>query len=491
MIYRLKYFLACCFAIIFTGVTAQTSQILYYMNLPQNHLMNPALRPSNSVYVGLPAISGIFVGLNNNFINYSDVFHKGTKSDSVYTFLESEAATNDFLDKLNKKNSLSPQITLPLLGIGFSTKNGLYFFFDINDRIEGNFVLPGDLIELALKGNGGFVGDEIDLSSLRMDVKYYREYGFTVSKEITNKLRIGIRPKLFTGVFSNRFENRTLGISVNDDFSHTINADFTANFSGPFNAYTDKAGNLDSLIFDEDYFTSFNSFASFENRGLGIDLGATYKLLNDKVMVSASLTDLGYIKWRRNVTNLTTKGQFVFNGLDMTNVVGGEEDFADLGDELLDSLKNTFKLTQTYDPYKTWLSPGLTLGGSYNLNKNVSFGVLSYSRFIGKQVREALTLSANLNLSNALSFSLGYTMQNHRADNLGAGLAFRAGIFQFYFISDRIPVSWNRIKLDGSSSVVVPANWNTINLRLGMNLSFGNKVSKKNDKPLIRNEQTF
>jgi hypothetical protein len=82
-------------------------------------------------------------------------------------------------------------------------------------------------------------------------------------------------------------------------------------------------------------------------------------------------------------------------------------------------------------------------------------------------------------------------MQNHRADNLGAGLAFRAGIFQFYFISDRIPVSWNRIKLDGSSSVVLPSNWNTFNLRLGMNLTFGNKVKKKNDKPLIKNEQTF
>jgi len=308
MFNRLRYFLAACFAIIFAGATAQTSQILYYMNLPQNHLMNPALRPSNTLYIGLPVISGMYVGMNNNFINYSDVFHTSSKSDSVYSFLESEASTDAFLDKLNKKNSLSPQVTLPLLGIGFSSKNGLYFFLDINERIEGNFVLPGDLIEFALKGNGGFVGDEIDLSSFRMDVKYYREFGITVSKEITNKLRIGIRPKLFTGVFSSRFENRSLGIEINEDFSHTINADFTANFSGPFSVYTNKAGNLDSLVFDDDYFTSFNAFASFENRGLGIDLGATYKLLNDKVMVSASLTDLGYIRWKKDVTNLTTKG---------------------------------------------------------------------------------------------------------------------------------------------------------------------------------------
>ncbi|MBI5010684.1 MAG: hypothetical protein HZB98_13790 [Bacteroidia bacterium] len=200
-----------------------------------------------------------------------------------------------------------------------------------------------------------------------------------------------------TGIFSTKFENRSLGIAVNEDYSHTIHADFTANFSGPFNVYTDNEGNLDSLNFDDDYFTSFNAFASIENRGFGLDLGATYKLLNDKVLVSAALTDLGYVRWRRDATNLSAKGQFVFDGL----------------------------------------------------------------------------------------------VQNHRADNFGAGLAFRAGIFQFYFISDRIPVSWDKLKLDESSSVVVPANWNTFNLRLGMNLTFGNKVRKKDDKPMIQNEQTF
>ena len=491
MINRLKYLLAGCFAIFFAGATAQTSQILYYMNLPQNHLMNPALRPSNSVSVGLPVISGMYVGLNNNFINYSDIFHKSPTSDSVYTFLESEESTDAFLTKLNKKNSLSPQVTFPLLGVGFSGRNGYYFFLDINERVEGNFVLPGDLIELALKGNVEFIGEEIDLGSFRMDVRYFREYGFTVSRDINSRLRIGVRPKLFTGILSTRFENRSMGITVNEDYSHTVNADFTANFSGPFNVYTNKAGNLDSLTFDDDYFTSFSSFTGFKNMGLGLDLGATYKLLNDKVMVSASLTDLGFIKWKKDATNITSKGEYLFDGLDMTDVVGGDEDFEDVGDELLDSLKSAFELTQTYNPYKTWFAPGLTLGGSYNLNENISFGVLSYSRFIGRQVREALTLSANLNLSNSLSLSLGYTMQNHRADNFGAGLAFRAGIFQFYFISDRIPVSWNKLKLDESSTVVVPSNWNTINLRLGMNLAFGNKVRKKDDKPMIQKKQTF
>ena len=53
---------------------AQNSQVLYYMNIPQNHFLNPAMRPSNSVYIGLPGISGINVNINNNFFNFSDIF---------------------------------------------------------------------------------------------------------------------------------------------------------------------------------------------------------------------------------------------------------------------------------------------------------------------------------------------------------------------------------------------------------------------------------
>ena len=490
MISRVKYILTCYLTIMFAGAAAQNNQVLYYMNLPQNHLLNPALRPTNSVYVGLPVLSGPYISVNSNIINYTDIFHKSGSSDSVYTFLHSEETTDKFLAKVNKKNSISPQVTIPLLGIGFKGAKGLYFFIDINERLEGNAVIPGDVIKLMLKGNEGFIGDKIDLSSLRMDMRYYREFGFTVSKEISDKLRVGIRPKLFTGVMSTRFHNRSLGISVGADYSHTLDADFTMNFSGPFMVHTDSDNNFDSISFDDDWF-GFKTLVGTGNRGLGLDLGATYKLLNNKVMVSAALTDIGYIRWNRNATNLTTKGEFVFDGLDMTDVAAGTKEVEDVGKELLDSLKNSFSLTNSNDPFTTWMAPGLTLGGSYNLNKTFSFGILSYSRFIGKQVRESLTLSANMNLSNSLSLSLGYTLQNQRADNLGAGVAFRAGIFQFYIISDRIPVSWNRLMIGEDSDILVPANWNTLNLRAGLNLSFGNKVSRKNDKSIIQDEQTF
>jgi hypothetical protein len=113
-------------------------------------------------------------------------------------------------------------------------------------------------------------------------------------------------------------------------------------------------------------------------------------------------------------------------------------------------------------------------------------------------VQQSVTLSANLNLGNSLSTSICYTAENRRFDNLGAGLSFRAGIFQFYVLTDRIPLMWNVIKGDittndliGSGthtepySFPLPATWNTFNLRLGLNLVFGNKNKQKQDMPMV------
>jgi len=204
-------------------------------------------------------------------------------------------------------------------------------------------------------------------------------------------------------------------------------------------------------------------------------------------VVSAAITDLGYIKWKKDVTNFQIKSQYEFSGLNMIDVLNGTKTFDEVGKAELDTLKDSFKVTDSNNTFTTYLPVGVSLGGNYKLTKSFSVGLLSYSRFIGKQLKEAVTLSGNLNLGNAFSTTLTYTIANQRFDNLGAGIAFRPGIFQFYLLADRIPVMWNNIKVD-NSTFPIPTSLNTINLRMGMNLAFGNKVKKKADKPMLKAE---
>ena len=487
MIGKTKYLLIVLLAVNLADVSGQNSQTMYFMNLPQNHFMNPALRPSNSIYVGLPALSGINLNINNNFINFSDVIIKGQPKDSLISFLNPRYNVGKFLSKINDRNSFEPESMIQILGAGFSVGKDNYIFFDINDRIDGNIVLPGDLFKLALKENGGLVGSKIDLSTLRGDVKYYREFGAGISRNFTDKLRIGIKGKLLFGIADASIDTKSLGIVVNNDLTYTLDGNLTVDMSGPVNVYTDSNHNIDSISFDDNRFKTSRGIRDFvsgkKNVGLGLDIGATYQI-NDRIVVSASVTDLGFIRWKKDVTNLKADNQIELSGFNISDVVNGTLTIDELGRDMLDSLKNAFVVSNTRTPYTTYLPFGISFGGSYSVTSQFSVGLLSYSRVIGKQIREALTLSANINLGNSLSASLSYTAENHRYDNLGAGLAFRAGVTQFYLVSDRIPVVWDRIKND-KSNIVLPATWNTFNLRLGMNLVFGNGVREKNDKPMI------
>lgn len=487
---KIRYILILILTACTVGASAQNSQVLYYMNLPQNHLINPALRPSNSIYIGLPALSGINLNFNNNFVNFSDIFMKGQPKDSIISFLHPDYNVDKFLAKIQDKNFIEPETSIQILGIGFALGRDTYVFLDINDRVEGNLVLPGDLIKLALKGNEQFAGSKIDLSSLRGDLKYYREVGLGFSRNFTDKLRIGIKGKLLFGIAGVSVDNKALDIKVNEDYSHTLDADLAVNMSGPVNVYMDSKHNIDSIVFDDKRFKTASGRSDFfsgrKNIGLGLDIGATY-LLTDRIVLSASMTDLGFIRWKKDVTNLKAKNQFVFSGLNMLDIINGTKTIDEVGRNMVDSLKNAFAVSSSKEAYTTYLPFGISVGGSYSVTQSLSVGLLSYSRVIGKQIREAVTLSANLNISNIFSTSLCYTAENHRYDNLGAGLAVRAGVTQFYLISDRIPVSWNRIK-DKNSNVIIPSNWNTFNLRLGMNLVFGNRQKEKKDKPMLNVE---
>jgi hypothetical protein len=494
MIRNFKYLMIIILAVISSSTEAQYTQALYYMNLPQNHLLNPASRPTNRAYLGLPVLSGINFSANNNFINFSDIFIKGQR-DSLLSFFNSEENADKFLAKISDKNSIKPEATVPLFGLGFTAGRGIYIFLDINERVDGNISFPGSIFHLALKGNEQFVGSKINLASLNGYMKYYREVGLGFSKNYTNKLRIGVKGKLLFGIASASVDNRSLGISVNEeDYTHKLDADIIVNLSAPLIVYKNQDNTIDSIIFDESKFNTTTGkiryFTNTKNIGLGIDLGATYDI-NDKFTVSAAITDVGFIKWKTDVNNLHIKSSFNFSGLNMVNVINGTMTFDSLANEMLDSLKNSFTADQNKNPFTNYLPSRIILSGSYNLTKIINIGLLSCTSVIDKQISEALTLSTNLNLNNSLSVSLAYTAANHRYDNLGAGLAFRTGFLQFYGVVDRIPFSWNRIIVSSNqttgnkNSIVIPTNWNTINARIGINLVFGNKVKKKDDKPMV------
>lgn len=467
-------------AVITSDALAQFNQVLYFMNLPQRTSLNPALRPTSRFNVGLPVVSDISIFLDNNFLNFSDLFLNGVISDSTFSFLEPGDHLNAFLEGLNNKNSVEPQAAVQLFGLGFTVGKDLYITFDLTERFDANIVFPGDLLKLGINGSEGFMGQRIDLSSLRADFKYYHEIGLGISKNFTERLRIGLKGKVLLGVTAGYLDNNGFGLRINDDYTHSLDADMTFNISGPVNVYPVGGGPLESLTFDDARFDSSEGIIAFltnaGNPGLGFDIGAEYRI-SERISVSAAVTDLGFIRWKTDRAQLKTSSQFTFSGMTMQDVYEDNVTFNDLLSTTFDSLKSKIYITDGA-PFSTFLPVGLTVAGSYSPVKVFSVGLLSHTRFIGKQVHEALTISANVNLGNALSATATYTAANQKYDNLGAGLSLRAGYLQLYTLIDNVPFNWSKAH-SGERSYSLPESWNTVHIRLGLNLTFGNKIKER------------
>jgi len=462
-------------------LSAQPSQALYFMNLPQRNTLNPALQSSSRVYVGLPFISDISLRVDNNFLSLSGLFSNGAISDSTFTILEPGQELDRFLAGLGNNNSIESQAAIQLFGLAFTVGEDLRITFDINERTDGNFVLPVDLIRLGIEGNESFLGKNIDLSSLRADMKYWHEIGIGASKNVTDKLRVGARLLILSGVASGYLSNNGITLRVNDDYTHTLDADVSLNVSAPVTFIKEDDGIIHDVQFQDENFGETNDVISYisamANPGLGFEAGAEYRF-NDLFAVSASVTDFGFISWKRDRSEIVARTTIEFNGLTLQDVYSENVTFGELLNWTLDSIQNSIELLEVPANYTTSLPFTATAGFSFTPVKFFTAGVLSQTRFKGKQLHEALTFSGNLNFGNIFSTTLAYTVANRRYDNLGFGLAVRGGVVQFFALVDNIPLRWTKVS-NGEETYRLPERWNTVHAQLGMSLVFGNRERER------------
>lgn len=484
---KTKFLTAIIFVLTFSTAFAQNSRIMYFMDLPQNHFLNPALKPSGSLYIGLPVITGINLDFANNYLSFTDLARSGVKlSESSVPILNQGFDKDGFLSRLKERNYFGTDASVQFLGAGFYAGKDLYLFFDVTGQVEENIVVPRDMFRLALMGNQYFGGQTFDFSDFRAEAVYYNEFGFGFSRNITPKLRIGARAKLLFGVARGSVIPNSLKLTVNNDYSNTLYSDIEVKIAAPLNFYIGAENKVDSIHFDETRFRHGRNVAKFltgsENKGAGLDIGAEYDI-NDRFSVSASVTGLGFINWKRDSSDFRTKNIIQLDGQDLADVYEGKTTAGDFAESLVDSLKKSLVYVGNRS-FTSVLPSGLTVAGKYVLNDKFSFGVLSYSRLIDRQIREAITLSAMMNLGDVFSANLAYTASNRNYSNIGIGMSVKAGFARFYFMVDRIPLRWSSLNT-GGSKIPVPSNWNTVNTWFGLDLVFGHNPEKIHDRPIL------
>jgi len=450
----------------FAGLKANAQQDLTLYNaryLQQASFTNAAFTPECNVTVG-----GILFG--STYIRGGS---SGITRRSISNFIQGPDDAVKSLDRMKDLNYLEVDAGRDIIHFGFRVKEKNYFSLNASVRTFNTLTYARDAATLMIMGNGAsaddpgnenipaeylLLGNRANLDGTGVQSITYGEIGLQYARKFLedDKLSIGIRPKLLLGLANMNTAESTLGVTTDaNTFGITIDGSYLVNNSIP--------------IDQED--SSF-SLPVFSNLGFGIDLGASFDI-TEKMQVSASVNNLGFINWKNEATNYSANGgSFEFRGaLIDGSILDAGTAFDSLGtsfaEDLLDSLNSQFGVDTTNDNYRTNLPARYNLGFNYQLTERANVGVLMNAYNIKKQLRAAFTLSYNYRIRKAIGFHANYSINNRSFANLGLGFSFNIKSYQLYAMSDNM--------------LFFLPNATNMHVRGGINWTFGCSNDKDKD----------
>jgi hypothetical protein len=321
---------------------------------------------------------------------------------------------------------------------------------EINERIEGNVFLSKTLAQFAWKGNKQFAGQTIDLGRFGGSGFWIREFvaGFAAPIHIGKRAKIGFTQEKL------RPKEMTLRIGGRIKVLEGMAAFRTSRFSGNMTTAADGS----SLGFDVDYQlhgafpydrlnAEGNPVVDAENpaspltvrgRGLGFDAGATFTF-QDRFSISASLLDVGMIRYTKQTLNYTVQDQFTFEGIPLTLGFGSNNNLADSTQSFLDSLKTRFTPQPTQNNFNMALPMRVAIqfeykvpakdskGRSFNLHHFYATYVQGVTELGTATRRPSMQLGYNLNLFTIANFGLATSFGGHNAFAMAGYFSLRAG----------------------------------------------------------------
>lgn len=338
--------------------------------------LNPAIRPERTGFflgvgvgdIGLRASSSI--GVSSLFFPYDGELVSG---------LNENISAGTFLGGLPAHTKVNTDISENLLGLGFRSGDGSIFTsVKLNVKSSTGMTLPKSVFE-CLKEEGS--GDIYSMSDVSAFSRNYVELCVSQSRQISDLLTIGVAVKGLMGLADARINVDKMTMDNRGDDT-VVDGSGSIRASVPYVQFQkDEYGNIDlnDVISDDEFHFKPAGF------GLAADLGVVVTPF-EGLSVSAGLTDLGFIAWKRNMSG--TMGSNTFEN----------------SDEVADDIAELFHFRYEQS------------GGSY-------FSMLNAQANIG--VRYQLPFSQMLSVGAVYSTRIGSAAV--RYNDFRAGLAFTPG----------------------------------------------------------------
>lgn len=461
----MKYLLSFSLIIsIFSAVHGQGEFSLYNLNksVPQAHQLNPAFRPDAKIVIGLPVISSSHVSVDMDQLSFNQVF---TESVEQSLTLNAENVSNALRDK----NNFSIQSDLQLFFLGLNLGNN-FFSLAVNDRVSSWLVYNKDIVDLALFGNGDerTFGRNLSLDQMLLRQNLYHEIALGFATDIGDKLSIGARIKFLSGVLNAQTEQVSGYLRTDADSIHITNSNIVFKNSG-YNYFTE----------DLDILSMYRNTLPFVggNNGFGLDIGIQYHI-TDRINLSASVTDVGYINWKENTQSFSFDDvTYSFKGFDVVDLINNDGANNDFFQNELDSLGNLYTLQENENiAYKSSLVSNFYTGFDYKITGMHHVGAQVYGKIAEGNVTPEFGVYYNLQFRDVVNAVVNASFRNGQVHAVGAGVSFDLGPIQIYGTSESI------------TSLINPQAANLVDARVGINLIIGKKKKTKEEE-VVEDEQ--
>jgi len=446
MIRKLLFFIAfLLFSLL--GKTQQNHTLFLWHDVYQSNLLNPAVPIACKWYIGIPVLSSVHTNFAHSSFSFNQLFPQN-----------SSGTRNPDLDGLEKRlhfrNYIGGEFHTQLFGLGYKYSE-YSFIFTVTEKVNIPITYPKELIDLVLSGNAPYIGEKVDSKGTGVFFNYYREYALGVSKDYGNDLHLGAKAKLLFGKLNVSTRKVDIGLTTDaSSFELDLEGELLINTSLPIvvDASNDQ---INSVDYNDAGIVDL--LLNRKNPGFAIDAGIIYPLTR-KIELSASVIDLGFIRWRSNLNEFSGSGGFTFQGI-TPGLLNSPGYFNDMQDQILQGLN--FEVNP--EKYTTFLPPRFIAGANYKHNKYFSGGVTGDAIIYRTKTMPSLTFVGQAKPFHWLGFVGSYTIQNYALNNLGAGLFIGISPVQFYIVSDN------------TLAFFKPLDARMANLRFGLNINIGCK----------------
>ena len=440
-----KYMAIAAVALSASKASAQNLNTAYFLEgYAQGHELNPAKDYDRTGYFGFP-LANVNVGMKGN-LALKDLLYKNPDptGKALVTYLHPSIGYDEAMNNFSKNNKMMTDFRVEIVSVGF---RGFKGYNTITLGIRGNegANIPKELFDLTKQ----LTNKDYEIKNFKATASAYAELALGHSHKINDAWRVGGKMKfLIAGAYANmKMENLNLKLQDPDMWRATADATIEAGVKGftwgapEIKEYNDPSlGTYKQIDFDNIDVKSPGP----NGGGLAFDLGVEWDLEKqfdiEGLKASASLLDLGFIKWSKISVAKNNGEEFVFDGYNDIKVKDGPgTKFGDQSDKLGDRLVDLYRLqAQPGTTSKaTALGATLNLAAEYTLPqyKPLRFGFLSTTRIQGKyswnEERFAVSVSPAKMFEVAGSFGVGTL-----GCNLGWIINFHPRGFNLFLGSD-------------------------------------------------------